>query len=340
VNSVGPFTGDRGEWDDYVRADPASSFCHLANWWTLMDERLGHRAIPLAARDDGGALTGVLPLVHVRSRVFGAYLVSMPFLNAGGPLGDGPTRAALAAAAEQEARRSGVALLELRNRSDPPDWGQVSHRKITVELALPGDTDTLWRSFPGKLRSQVRRPEKEGFTVRFGADQMPAFYQVFAWNMRALGTPVLPRGWFEALAPAFGDVVEFGVVYDGDRPIASGCGFVWQGRFEITWAASLRAYSRSAPNMLLYWAFMQRMIGRGAHTFDFGRCTPDSGTHRFKRQWGGHDVPLSWSQWSASGATATPSPDRPVFRVAAACWRRVPLAITNRVGPVIARCLP
>ncbi len=340
MTPVAPFTGGVGEWDAYVRAEPASSFCHLSGWWTLMEERLGHRSVPLAARDESGTITGVLPLVHVRSRMFGAYLVSMPFLNAGGPLGAAPSRNALAAAAEDEARRTGVALLELRNRVDPPAWGQISNRKITVELALPSDPDALWRSFPAKLRSQLRRPEKDGLTTHFGPAQMPAFYEVFARNMRALGTPVLPRGWFEALAPTFGDVVEFGVVYGGDQPIAAGCGFVWQGRFEITWAAALREFSRSAPNMLLYWAFMQRMIAGGAQTFDFGRCTPDSGTHRFKRQWGGRDVPLPWSQWSARGATAPPSPDRPVFRMASACWRRVPLAITNRVGPAIARCLP
>ena len=340
MTAVAPFEGDAAEWDAFVRADATSSFCHLSGWWPLMEQRLGHRCVPLAARDASGAIVGVLPLVHVRSRVFGAYLVSMPFLNAGGPLGAPTTRTALAAAAEDEARRARVALLELRNRANPPAWGQTSHRKITVELPLPPDPDTLWRAFPGKLRSQVRRPEKDGLTVRFGPEQMPAFYDVFARNMRALGTPVLPRGWFEALAPAFGDVVEFAVVYAGERPVAAGCGFVWHGSFEITWAASLREFSRSAPNMLLYWEFMKRMIARGAHTFDFGRCTPDSGTHRFKLQWGGHDVPLPWSQWSASGATAPPSPDRPVFRVAAACWRRVPLAITNRVGPAIARCLP
>jgi hypothetical protein len=92
--------------------------------------------------------------------------------------------------------------------------------------------------------------------------------------------------------------------------------------------------------MLLYWAFMQRAIVRGVRVFNFGRCTPGGGTHRFKRQWGGTDVPLAWRQWSANGVHATPSPERPVYRAAAAVWRRLPLALVNRLGPVLARQLP
>ena len=340
MTTVARFTGQDSDWDAFVSASEASSFCHLSGWRSVMDRTMGHDSLRLAALDGDGRIAGVLPLVHVRSRVFGAYLVSMPFLNAGGPLGDAESRIALAHAAEGEARRLGVTLLELRNRIDPPEWGLASHRKITVELPLTADADSLWQGFPAKLRSQIRRPQKDGMDVKFGHDQVGPFYEVFARNMRSLGTPVLPRRWFEALPELFGGVVEFAVVYAGSRPVASGCGFLWKERFEITWAASLREFSRSAPNMLLYWGLMTRMIERGAHTFDFGRCTPGSGTHRFKLQWGGADAPLPWSQWSPHGTMSPPSPDRPVFRAAAACWRRVPLAITNRVGPVIARCLP
>jgi len=97
---------------------------------------------------------------------------------------------------------------------------------------------------------------------------------------------------------------------------------VWRSEFEMTWASSLREHSRSAPNMLLYWSFMEQMIARGVRVFDFGRCTPGSGTHRFKRQWGGTDVALPWLQWSARNVAATPSPERPGYRLAAAVWRR------------------
>jgi hypothetical protein len=122
--------------------------------------------------------------------------------------------------------------------------------------------------------------------------------------------------------------------------VAGGCGFLWRDRFELTWASALREHQRAAPNMLLYWAFMREMIRRGVRVFDFGRCTPGGGTHRFKQQWGGRDQPLPWLQWSPRAVAAPPTPDRPLYRFAGAVWRRLPLAATNAAGPVLSRLIP
>ncbi len=338
--AVAPFAGRPEEWDEFVRRDSQGTFAHLAGWWPIMREVFGHEPLPLEARDDDGALIGVLPLVHVSSRLFGRYLISMPFLNAGGPLGDAEARDALAAEAEREGRARRVSLVELRNLGSATGWGRVTDRKITVHLPLPTEEEALWKGFTSKLRSQVRRAMKEGFEVRFGAAEVRPFYEVFTRNMRALGTPVLPRRAFERIMDAFPTVAECAVVYDGTMPIAGGVGFSWNGRFELTWASALREYNSRAPNMLLYWSLMQRALAAGQQTFDFGRCTPGGGTHRFKRQWGGVDVPLPWTQWAPGESQAPPSPDQPIFRVASACWRRLPLAVTNRLGPIIATQLP
>src|SRR5690606_25614950 len=147
--------------------------------------------------------------------------------------------------------------------------------------------ETLWNDgLRSKLRSQIRRAMKEAMEVRFGPDQRRAFHLVYARNMRDLGTPAHPLVLFDAIARAFDDRVIFGAVYWRGAPVAAGCGFIWRETFEMTWASSLREHNRMAPNMLLYWAFMEEAIRRGVRTFDFGRCSPGSGTHRFKLQWG------------------------------------------------------
>jgi hypothetical protein len=158
--------------------------------------------------------------------------------------------------------------------------------------------------------------------------------------MRKLGTPVLPREVFERIARALPDQVVFAAVYWRGQPLAGSCGFIWRGEFETTWVSSLREYDRKYPNMLLYWALMEEMVRRGVSTFNFGRCTPDGPTHRFKRQWGGTDVPLPWPQWSPGGLSSTPTPDSPTFKLATSVWRRLPLAVTNRLGPYISRQIP
>jgi FemAB-related protein (PEP-CTERM system-associated) len=294
----------------------------------------------LATRAPDGRLSGVLAVVRVRSVVFGHYLVSMPFLNYGGPLGGGPAVEMLVQSAAAEAERSGADLLELRSAVELPIGLRVSHRKVTVLLDLPdGDAEVLWRALDGKVRSQVRRPQKEGIRVDFGPDQVAPFYEVFARHMRDLGTPTHARRLFEGILEEFPDSAWVGTARLDGRPVAAGCGFRWGGEFEMTWAASLREYSRIAPNMLLYWSFMERCVQQRVRVFNFGRCTPGSGTYRFKRQWGGREEPLWWYQ-QARGRAATPSPDDARFRLGPRLWRRLPVPVATLLGPRIVRYLP
>jgi len=271
VISVEPLGNDTAEWDHFVSRAPAATFCHLAPWRAVMSDVLKHECRYLIARSDAGAVEGVLPLVRVRSRLLGHYLISMPFLNYGGAVGSPAAREALMKRAVGDARRLGVDLLELRTREAAESDLQLVERKITVLLPLPDSADALWQAFPSKLRSQIRRPQKDGMTARFGPDQLEPFYEVFARNMRDLGTPVLPRAFFEGILQVLPEQVTFGAVYAGERPVAGGCGFVLRDEFELTWASSLREFNRSAPNMLLYWSLMQRAIEQGLGTFNFGR---------------------------------------------------------------------
>lgn len=338
---VRPLDEPDAAWDAFVAGAEGGTFSHLRGWRRIMTETLGHECPYLAAVDAGGALRGVLPLVHLRSRLTGSYLVSMPFLSDGGPLGGEDARGVLAEAAVELARTRGVRLLELRSRRPVPGDLAAARPKVAVHLRLPSTAEELWEGvFRAKLRSQIRRAEREGMEIRFGADQLAPFYEVFARNMRDLGTPVHGRRLFEGIAAEFPQHVLFGCVHHRGEPVAAGCGFLWRGEFEMSWASSLREHNRLSPNMLLYWAFMREVIGRGGGVFNFGRCTPGGSTHRFKLQWGGSEVPLPWAQWPGGGAGEGASPDRATHRLATKLWRRVPLPVANRVGPVLARRVP
>ena len=333
------------EWDGFVRSQPGWTHFHLHGWRTVMRDVFGHECIYLAARHaDTRRLAAVVPLVRVKSVVFGHYLISMPFLNYGGPLGDDAGVRSVVEEAVRIASADGVKLLELRSRTALPLDLPVSHRKITVVLDLPDNAELLWQALPGKLRSQVKRPRKEGVEVRFGSDQIAAFYKVFSEHMRDLGTPVQPLRLFETLARVFPDDVTFAVAYHEGKPIACGCGFLWDGEFEITWASALRSHKATSPNMLVYWGLMERMVGAGARRFNFGRCSQGSGTHRFKMQWGGREEQLWWYQRTEHPAdgeeSRTPSQDRGLFWLASRAWQRLPLPVATRLGPSIVRYIP
>ena len=333
------FEGSGREWDALVQRSAGWTHFHRHGWRDVIHRVFGHECVYLAARDSDGCLVGILPVVRVKSMLFGHFLVSMPFLNHGGPLGSAVAVRELATHAAELARREGAALLELRSRLPLAIELPTSHRKIAVVLDLPpGDPERLWKQFDAKVRSQVRRPMKAGLTVRFGLDQVEPFFAVFSRHMRDLGTPTQPRTFFETIAQTFPDDVWFGCAYLAGQPIAGGCGLRWGTEFEMTWASALRDYSQLAPNMLLYWAFIERAAREGLTQFSFGRCTPGSGTHRFKQQWGGRDTPLWWYQ--AGRRAATPSPHEGALALGPMVWKRLPLAVATSLGPRLVRYLP
>jgi serine/alanine adding enzyme len=336
--------GDRwSQWDSFVTRSPQSTFAHRAAWHRVVADVFHHRHAFLVAEDDAGEWHGVLPLVHLRG-VLGHFILSMPFLNDGGPIGEENARTELAAKAVHLASESRANTLELRSRVAIPASGALTttSRKVAVYLRLPASIELLWeKTFKAKLRSQIRKPTKEGMIARIGRAELDPFYRVFCRNMRDLGTPVLPKGFFETIAREFGDDVVFCTVYAGSGvPAAAACCLVWRDEMEITWASSVREFNPLSPNMLLYATLMEDAIQRGLGVFNFGRSTPGGPTHRFKTQWGGQDIPLPWARWSSSGGTDDDERHGRVIRAAVTLWSKLPLALTNRVGPMISGQLP
>src|SRR5262245_39540624 len=85
--AVEQFHGLESEWDSFGAAQPGWTHFHRHGWREAITRVFGHETPYLAARDQNGALAGILPLVRVKSLVFGHYLISQPFVNYGGPLG-------------------------------------------------------------------------------------------------------------------------------------------------------------------------------------------------------------------------------------------------------------
>jgi serine/alanine adding enzyme len=355
MNEPQIFTGSAAEWDAFVATQPGGTAAHSHAWRVIIERVYGHDCPYLLTRDQNARITGVLPLVDVRSLPFGRFLVSMPYLSAGGPLGnadavDRLTRAALSLAQQRRARLVEFRCLEpLATHTAMNGNGGAARNdeKVACALRLPDTTETLWTQLGGKLRSQIRRPQKEGIEVRFGDQEIEPFFRVFARNMRDLGSPPHPLRFFQVLRDEFaerpgnraigqsgsrGVGVWFACAYLRGEPIAGGCALTWQGEIEMTWASALREHNALAPNMLLYWAFMERAVSHGFQRFNFGRCTPGTGSHKFKLQWGASDEPLYWHRWPDHEHASTPRQDRGSMAMAARMWRHVPVPIANLIG--------
>ena len=85
---------------------------------------------------------------------------------------------------------------------------------------------------------------------------------------------------------------------------------------------------------------MRRASRRGCTRFDFGRSKVGTGPYDFKRNWGFEPQPLTYAVRTATGAAPREiNPMNPKYRFQVAAWKRLPLPIANRLGPLIARGL-
>lgn len=330
------------EWDAFVAAQPSASGYHVWRWSRVFERAFGHETLYLAARA-AGAIVGVLPLVTMRSRLFGRFMVSLPFVNYGGLVVSDPCATdALVAAAKREADARGLAHIELRHDERRMPDLPVRQHKVAMTLALPQGVEAAWNGLDRKVRNQVRKAQKSGLTTEIGgADLVTAFYGVFARNMRDLGTPVYGRRFFDEVLDAFPGQMRVVVVRQGALTVAAGIGYEHDGILEVPWASSLKEYRALCANNLLYWSFIEDAAARGLKTLDFGRSTPGEGTYEFKRQWGAVARPLFW-EYALVGTRALPdhSPANPKFQAAIAMWKRLPVPVATLIGPRIVRSIP
>jgi len=330
-------------WTRYVEQHPLASAYHSLEWRRVVEESFGHRAFYLMATDEYNQTRGVLPLIFVSSRLFGHFLVSMPFFNYGGLLSDTiEARDSLLEAALGLGRNVGASHIELRHEARLELSWPCRNHKVSMRLDLPRDFETLWSRLPSKVRSQIRRAQKEHMEVRIGGrDILDDFHHVFVRNMRDLGTPVYARRFFDIILRTFPAESRIVAVYFHGRPVAAGFVYGFRDTLEIPWASSDRRYNRLAPNMLLYSSVLEFACRERFQRFDFGRCTVGSGTHRFKEQWGARPVPLHWYYWSTSGRPMSEaSREHSMYGAAVKMWARLPLWATTVLGGPIVKNIP
>lgn len=335
---------DEKEWNKYVSISGNASLYHHAGWKKVIEKSFGHKTYYLLSENSNKKVNGILPLVHLKSLLFGNFMVSVPYFNYGGICADSAdVYRALLEEAVRIAKSENVEHIELREHRQHNNGLPFKTSKVCMLLELPANPDDLWKSFPSKLRSQIRRPEKENMYAQIGKqEELYKFYQVFLMNMRDLGTPVYSIKFFKNMLDTFPESASICTIYKESEPVAAGFLLGFKDRLEIPWASSIRKYNSSSPNMLLYWSALQHACLNGYRFFDFGRSTPGEGTYKFKEQWGAKPVPLYWYYWMKDGNVQLPdlNPKNPKYNTAIAVWKKLPVGLTRVLGPAISKNLP
>jgi FemAB-related protein (PEP-CTERM system-associated) len=331
---------DAARWEAFVQASPQATFFHRWGWREIHAGVFRHRTHYLLA-EAGGEVQGVLPLVELRSRLFGHQLVSLPFAVYGGPAAAHPAvRHALDAAAAALGERLGVAHLELRNvHSSEADWPRQD-LYVTFRRPILPEVEANMLAIPRKQRAMVRKGIQRGLS----SDIDPAvevFFDLYADNQHRHGTPPQSLAYFRALKRVFGEDCEVLLVRDPQGRAVSGVlSFYFRDEVLPYYAGDLVAARDLAANDFKYWELMRRACERGLRVFDYGRSKRGTGSFDFKKNWGFEPAPLHYEYRLYRGDQVPQNnPNNPRYRRAIEVWRRLPRGVVNTVGPWLSRHL-
>lgn len=327
-------------WNRFVSNCPHGTFFHRAEWKDVFEASLGHTTHYLLA-EAGGEVSGVLPLVHIRSRIFSNLLASLPFLAYGGVLAsDSRSADLLVSEAESIGQKFGVDFIEFRNRNETQaDW-VVKANYVTFRKEIPNSPDECLKMIPRKQRAMIRKGIGHGLESRV-EDNLENFYPVFSESYRNLGTPVLSRAYFDAIKQAFGEDCEVMTIFKDGSAVASVMSYYFEDEVIPYYGGSLPIARSLMANDFMYWELMRRGSESGVRIFDYGRSREGTGSYRFKKHWGFVPEPLHY-QYKLVRQSVMPdlSPGNPKYRLAIAIWKRLPIALTRMLGPALAKGLP
>jgi len=299
----------------------------------------GHRTHYLVAKQ-AERVVGVLPLARVRSLLFGDALASTPFCVYGGAVAESSDiRLALEDRAAELAGELQVDHLELRNSSQArADW-PVKELYYTFRKVLDADPEKNMLAIPRKQRAEVRAGIKNNLQVEFDTDTR-RLYSIYSTSVRALGTPVFARKYFDVLREEFGQACEISTIVHEGNAVASLMTFWFRDEVLPYYGGGLPAARPLSAYDFLYWDLMRRACERGVRIYDFGRSKIDTGPFRYKKHWGFEPQPLPYSYHLVKSKTVPNlSPTNPKYKYFIEAWKRVPLPVTQFVGPMVAKYL-
>jgi FemAB-related protein (PEP-CTERM system-associated) len=327
-------------WDAFALACPQATFFHRAGWQAILREVFRHDTCFLYAHEQG-RITGVLPLAHVKSLLFGNTLTGLPFAVYGGVAADDEASArALEDEAQQLALKLGVQHLELRNiQRRHEDWPEQD-LYVTFRKAIQPEEEANLLAIPRKQRAMVRKGIKNGLTSEID-EGVERFFALYADNVHRHGTPAQSKRYFQALRATFGkDCEVLTIVAPDGRALSSVLSFYFRNEVLPYYAGDDVAARDLAANDFKYWELMRRACARGIQVFDYGRSKQGTGPFAFKKNWGFEPTPLHY-EYRLYKRDAVPqnNPANAKYKLLIETWRRMPLGLANWLGPFVVRSL-
>ncbi|CCE23117.1 FemAB family XrtA/PEP-CTERM system-associated protein [Methylotuvimicrobium alcaliphilum] len=327
------------KWDAFVEQQADATFFHLSGWKDVIERAFGHKTY-FYYIEKNGKVTGILPLSQIKSPLFGHALCSLSFCVYGGIVAeDEESYAMLDQEACRLAEQLNVDYLEMRNRVQKSPDRPYKELYVTFRKTLDPDPEKNMQAIPRKQRAMIRKGINAGLVSVIDQD-LERFYQAYSESVRNLGTPVFAKKYFQILQDVFKDQCEILTVEKDGQLIASVMSFYFKDEILPYYGGGTDQARAVQGNDFMYWEVMRRAVDKGVKIFDYGRSKIGTGSYRFKKHWGFEPEPLFY-EFHLVKAERLPdiNPLNPKYRLFIAAWKRLPLPISQIVGPWLSKDL-
>lgn len=334
---------DKTEWNDFIESNDGPPF---ALWgWREACHKYGHDTHWLVARD-GETIVGALPLVEIRSRIFGSNLVSPPYGERGSLIlaADAPKSTAdrLLQRTRDIADEGRVDFVSLRGTTaEPSVFERFEHetRFVTFDISVDVDHDTLWDRVKESRQRQIAQARDNDleYVVGDSVDELREYYDLYLRSVRSHGSPPHSFDFFERVWNGFSDHGTFhlGLVRHEGRLINGiinlGCGST-----VTQWGVVTDYESRDLQGgSFLLWKSMEHARVSGYSSYELGRTREGTGVYMFKKSFGGRKVWYDDFHYYPNGPVDLPHPDKDAYEPIKEAWKRLPIPVTRFVGPLL-----
>ncbi len=327
------------KWNELVSAHPNATPYHLYEWGEIC-RAVGNEPIYLK---DGG----VLPLVFIKSLIFGNRLVSMPLADHGGPLSEERYTMQLLGESIKSAESKGVDYIELRDISQNQKSLYESagfkcrQNYITFELDLNKTNTELLSVMRKNLRTEIHKLEREQelqFVELKSVNEIEDFYKLYLETMKRHGSPQLSIKFFykmKELLELLGAVKVFFAVYEGKK-VAAFVVISFNKKI-YHWSSVVdNDYRILDPQTFLMWELISWARSYGYTILDLGRTRRGGNIYFAKSAWGASERDLVDAFYFFGREHKPADPEDKFYKLASRVWRVLPFFVTNFLGPKIA----
>lgn len=210
----------------------------------------------------------------------------------------------------------------------------------TFSCQLAETEEAILTAIKRKQRAVVRHSLNNELQAD-NSDNIDVCYDVYAESVRNLGTPVFSKKLFSELKNVFASRCETLVIHNAqDVPVSSVLSFYYKNEVLPYYGGGIHEARALKSNDFMYYQLMCLARNQGIEKFDFGRSKDDSGSYKYKKNWGMNEEKLHY-HIALVKSTELPnlSPNNPKYKFFIETWQRLPLSLSRLIGPYLSKYL-